>query len=324
MQLHATCTQIEIFILLIRLNNINLNQQQQQKQHTFLDVYSLEYLYNEMTTTKTLEEEAATAIAATPQTAANDKEIVARTSAHQRLKTISLMKNSTAISAETVTMPHVESNVKRKDSKHKLLLPPLIKAMPSQHKQQPQDEPTPQQQQQQQQRQHQHKQSLLCDTIVKIAAPRPAQQHVVAHASKSPLFEVQLQLAGTKIQYEPTFEANMKNNFQQIVEQLLQDIQQTCNHMKAIVADNALSSSASSSSFMPSLEDIKLNASNNSCIQSQASPQPKSADAETASDRVESKMVFEAWLELKHKLANEKNLNANGQRKTLQKRGKLD
>ncbi|XP_037943923.1 dynein beta chain, ciliary-like [Teleopsis dalmanni] len=55
-----------------------------------------------------------------------------------------------------------------------------------------------------------------------------------------PLFEVKLELVETEIRFSPSFEVSAENNFQQIVEQLLQDINQTCNCIPRIVGDNAL------------------------------------------------------------------------------------
>jgi len=57
----------------------------------------------------------------------------------------------------------------------------------------------------------------------------------------APLFEVKLELTETEIRFSPAFDASVENNFQQIVEQLLLDIKQTCDCMPRIVADNALS-----------------------------------------------------------------------------------
>jgi len=50
-----------------------------------------------------------------------------------------------------------------------------------------------------------------------------------------------LELTETEIRFSPAFDASVENNFQQIVEQLLLDIKQTCDCMPRIVADNALS-----------------------------------------------------------------------------------
>ncbi|XP_017082814.2 dynein heavy chain 17, axonemal [Drosophila eugracilis] len=60
-------------------------------------------------------------------------------------------------------------------------------------------------------------------------------------ANDAPLFEVKLELTETEIRFSPAFDASVENNFQQIVEQLLLDIKQTCDCMPRIVADNALS-----------------------------------------------------------------------------------
>ncbi|KAH8251731.1 hypothetical protein KR038_005556 [Drosophila bunnanda] len=57
----------------------------------------------------------------------------------------------------------------------------------------------------------------------------------------APLFEVKLELTETEIRFSPAFDASVENNFQQIVEQLLLDIKQTCDCMPRIVADSALS-----------------------------------------------------------------------------------
>nr|XP_032294976.1 dynein heavy chain 9, axonemal [Drosophila virilis] len=57
----------------------------------------------------------------------------------------------------------------------------------------------------------------------------------------APLFEVKLELTETEIRFSPAFDASVENNFQQIVEQLLLDIKQTCDCMPRIVSDNALS-----------------------------------------------------------------------------------
>ncbi|XP_068157565.1 LOW QUALITY PROTEIN: dynein beta chain, ciliary [Drosophila tropicalis] len=62
-----------------------------------------------------------------------------------------------------------------------------------------------------------------------------------AAAQDAPLFEVKLELTETEIRFSPAFDASVENNFQQIVEQLLLDIKQTCNCMPRIVADSALS-----------------------------------------------------------------------------------
>lgn len=58
-------------------------------------------------------------------------------------------------------------------------------------------------------------------------------------ANDAPLFEVKLELTETEIRFSPAFDASVENNFQQIVEQLLLDIKQTCDCMPRIVADNA-------------------------------------------------------------------------------------
>ncbi|KAH8326498.1 hypothetical protein KR067_009278 [Drosophila pandora] len=60
-------------------------------------------------------------------------------------------------------------------------------------------------------------------------------------ANDAPLFEVKLELTETEIRFSPAFDESVENNFQQIVEQLLLDIKQTCDCMPRIVADNALS-----------------------------------------------------------------------------------
>ncbi|KQS52177.1 uncharacterized protein Dere_GG12117, isoform B [Drosophila erecta] len=60
-------------------------------------------------------------------------------------------------------------------------------------------------------------------------------------ANDAPLFEVKLELTETEIRFSPAFDASVENNFQQIVEQLLLDIKQTCDCMPRIVADNAAS-----------------------------------------------------------------------------------
>ncbi|ALC45571.1 CG41497 [Drosophila busckii] len=57
----------------------------------------------------------------------------------------------------------------------------------------------------------------------------------------APLFEVKLELTETEIRFSPAFDASVENNFQQIVEQLLLDIKQTCDCMPRIVSDNTLS-----------------------------------------------------------------------------------
>lgn len=57
----------------------------------------------------------------------------------------------------------------------------------------------------------------------------------------APLFEVKLELTETEIRFSPAFDASVENNFQQIVEQLLLDIKQTCDSMPRIVSDNSLS-----------------------------------------------------------------------------------
>ncbi|KAH8382612.1 hypothetical protein KR009_004377 [Drosophila setifemur] len=62
-----------------------------------------------------------------------------------------------------------------------------------------------------------------------------------ATVNDAPLFEVKLELTETEIRFSPAFDASVENNFQQIVEQLLLDIKQTCDCMPRIVADNALS-----------------------------------------------------------------------------------
>lgn len=51
---------------------------------------------------------------------------------------------------------------------------------------------------------------------------------------KTPLFEVRLELLGMQISFQPTFELNVENNFQQIVEQLLHDINTASNCMPRI------------------------------------------------------------------------------------------
>ncbi|EDV95038.1 GH23822 [Drosophila grimshawi] len=57
----------------------------------------------------------------------------------------------------------------------------------------------------------------------------------------APLFEVKLELTETEIRFSPAFDVSAENNFQQIVEQLLLDIKQTCDCMPRIVSDKALS-----------------------------------------------------------------------------------
>ncbi|XP_030369376.1 dynein beta chain, ciliary [Scaptodrosophila lebanonensis] len=55
------------------------------------------------------------------------------------------------------------------------------------------------------------------------------------------LFEVKVELTEAEIRFSPAFDESVEYNFQQIVEQLLLDIKQTCDCMPRIVADNALS-----------------------------------------------------------------------------------
>lgn len=52
---------------------------------------------------------------------------------------------------------------------------------------------------------------------------------------------MKLELTETEIRFSPGFDASVENNFQQIVEQLLLDIKQTCDCMPRIVSDNSLS-----------------------------------------------------------------------------------
>lgn len=56
---------------------------------------------------------------------------------------------------------------------------------------------------------------------------------------KSPLFEVQLELVALQIRFQPTFDSNVENNFQQIVEQLLEDINTACSKMPRIFRDKS-------------------------------------------------------------------------------------
>lgn len=58
--------------------------------------------------------------------------------------------------------------------------------------------------------------------------------------AKAPLFEVKLQLLlGSKINFEPTFASNVANNFQGIVQQLLNDIKLACDGIPRVFHDKA-------------------------------------------------------------------------------------
>lgn len=71
-----------------------------------------------------------------------------------------------------------------------------------------------------------------------------------------PLFEVKLELLSIQIQFQPTFMPNVENNFQQIVEQLLQDIRTVYNSMPRIVLrDDVADNSDDNNSTTPSSDD---------------------------------------------------------------------
>ncbi|XP_034662377.1 dynein beta chain, ciliary [Drosophila subobscura] len=77
--------------------------------------------------------------------------------------------------------------------------------------------------------------------LQQITVPQATATTTTTTVNDAPLFEVKLELTETEIHFSPAFDASVENNFQQIVEQLLLDIKQTCDCMPRIVPDNALS-----------------------------------------------------------------------------------
>ncbi|XP_060647178.1 dynein beta chain, ciliary [Drosophila nasuta] len=76
-------------------------------------------------------------------------------------------------------------------------------------------------------------------TIIPPTTTTTATTAAMGTTNDAPLFEVKLELTETEIRFSPAFDASVENNFQQIVEQLLLDIKQTCDCMPRIVSDNA-------------------------------------------------------------------------------------
>uniref|UniRef100_A0A1I8NUQ9 Dynein heavy chain tail domain-containing protein n=1 Tax=Stomoxys calcitrans TaxID=35570 RepID=A0A1I8NUQ9_STOCA len=133
-------------------------------------------------------------------------------------------------------------------SKH--FLPHLLKAIQGRH------QTMEQQHQHQQQSQHlplsldgiptvthyQHWQRSPMRLTPLTETSTPAHQHPTATmvaTKSSPLFEVKLQLHhDSRINFEPSFEASEATNFQQIVEQLLDDIEKACKCMPRVFQDD--------------------------------------------------------------------------------------
>ncbi|XP_037811861.1 dynein beta chain, ciliary, partial [Lucilia sericata] len=235
---------------------------------------SLEYLYNEMSTTATTTVQSATATENNNATtsAANSKlalatitETKTRTFYYHPLKNMKSMETSTKTTVTATTTINVEvtspssllssspttTTTKSTTTNAKHFLPELLKNSQSQNQQHVYEKhelqplplttaPTT-------------KTLLLQPLTPNKLTRRPLSSSCSPLSSKiclrepitsainikSPLFEVKLELLGMQIRFQPTFESNVENNFQQIVEQLLQDISRACNCMPRIFRDNS-------------------------------------------------------------------------------------
>lgn len=223
---------------------------------------SLEYLYNEMsttaTTTTTVKSATVTAIenattSAAKLALATVTETKTRTF-YYPFKNMKSMETLTKTTAATLNMEESytsSSSSKGTTTNAKHFLPQLLKSNESQ--------------QQLHLHEHQHELQLaptartntpllLLHTPTSKLTRRPLSSSPSTTSSakashrqctpttnmvKPPLFEVKLELVGMQIRYQPTFESNVENNFQQIVEQLLLDISRACNCMPRIFRDNS-------------------------------------------------------------------------------------
>ncbi|KAM7359981.1 dynein beta chain, ciliary isoform 2-T2 [Cochliomyia hominivorax] len=257
---------------------------------------SLEYLYNEMSTTAatsvksatakgyaTIMSAAATATEITTAAAAENSTVTTVTETKTRTFYKPLQNNTTSKTlTPTLVMEDFRSSsptsssaigkaiesAKGATTNSKHFLPQLLKTRQS-HKQHIHKLIHNQEyEQQQQQRQRHDILHLPTTNILQLLQQQPSQTKLLkrpvssstyyptstfspspsklspketfpVNSTKSPLFEVHLELLNMEIKFQPTFETNVENNFQQIVEELLEDINRACDKMPRIFCENS-------------------------------------------------------------------------------------
>lgn len=234
---------------------------------------SLEYLYNEMSTTAmttmTTTTKSSTEKSTTPAQAAATLKTFIKTETKTRtfcyplnnIKSMEMMSSSPTLPPTPSQTRRVteEATLKTTTNNTKHFLPHLLKAKHIQS----------------QKYQHEQHDEILTPTTndpnnTTTSPYAPLHTHsssssattapttVTLTTTKSPLFEVKLELSGMQIRFQPTFESNVKNNFQQIVEQLLQDISQACDCMPRIFHDTAALSDEWCDIYVEDINENKL------------------------------------------------------------------